>query len=143
MHIPDTDHVVRHVNRKKLRTDECGNVLGILPQALELKPNEEYLSVNWLEYFDGDQKTRLRKTKSAMSADRTLGPTSVLSIGNVANIKSLCSSHGTNVRIAYVPEPPNNPAHSAIYHLHSEELELLDMLASSVFTEFEQIRNIS
>lgn len=142
MHIPDVDHVVRHVNRKRLRTDDRGQVLGILPQALELREGEDFLSVNWLEYFDGNHATQLRETKKAIASDRTLGPTSALSIGNIASIKSVCKSHGTKVRIAYAPQK-QNPAHSAIYHLHRDDLELLDMLTSDVFTEVVQIRDIN
>ena len=49
--VPNDSHVMRYVRKRHLRRDENGNVLGILPQALELREGEEYLSVTWLENF--------------------------------------------------------------------------------------------
>lgn len=44
--IRDDGHVVRHCKRNHIDTDGTP-----LPAAFELRVNEEYLSVNWLEYF--------------------------------------------------------------------------------------------
>jgi hypothetical protein len=55
--LPDEDHVVRYVPWGRLRRDEDENVLGFLPQAFQLRQEEDYLSVNWLQYYDGDPET--------------------------------------------------------------------------------------
>ena len=46
--LPDEHHVIRNVSWRRLRRDEDDNVLGFLPQAFQLRADEEYLSVNWL-----------------------------------------------------------------------------------------------
>jgi hypothetical protein len=53
--LPDEDHVMRYVSWARLRRDEDDNILGFLGAAFQLRPDEESLSVNWLEYFDGDR----------------------------------------------------------------------------------------
>jgi len=58
--LPDEDHVMRFVPWGRLRKDEDDNVLGFLGDAFKLKPNEDHLSVNWLEYFGGDEMRRYK-----------------------------------------------------------------------------------
>jgi hypothetical protein len=58
--LPDEDHVIRYVPWGRLRKDEDDNVLGFLPQAFQLRPEEDYLSVNWVEYHDGDRESQIR-----------------------------------------------------------------------------------
>ena len=45
----DAHHVIRYVRKNLLRRDENGNILGLLPQALELREHEDALSISWLE----------------------------------------------------------------------------------------------
>lgn len=59
--LPDGDHIMRHIPWSKLRKDENDNVLGFLPQAFQLRPQENSLSVNWLEFFDGNHAARTKK----------------------------------------------------------------------------------
>ena len=58
--LPDEHHVMRYVPWTRLRKDEDDNVLGFLGDAFKLKPNEDHLSVNWLEYFDGDRDMKIQ-----------------------------------------------------------------------------------
>lgn len=52
--IPDSDHIARHVPWSKLRKDEDDNVLGVLGEAFRRREGEGALSVNWVEYFEGE-----------------------------------------------------------------------------------------
>jgi hypothetical protein len=85
----DEDHVVRHVPWGRLRRDDDDTVVGILPQALQRRPDEESLSVSWLEYFS-DPATRIRDTVWAIRRSRTVGGKSAFAIGNVRKIKDTC-----------------------------------------------------
>ena len=136
--LPDTDHVMRYVPWARLRKDENENVIGILPQAFELRPEEESLSVNWLEYFDGDRGRRIRDSVEMFRSTRNVGKKSAFGIGNVGKIKETCGANGASVRVVYEPET-NNPAHSAIRRLPRDDLVLLEVLAADTFVEL--VRN--
>jgi hypothetical protein len=137
--LPDEDHVMRYVPWTKLRRDEDENVIGFLPHAFELRPEEESLSVNWLEYFNGDRENRIRDSVKIFRNTRNVGKKSAFGIGNVGQIKATCGANGALVRIVYEPEP-NNQAHSAIRRLPRDDLGLLEALAADAFVEL--VRNV-
>jgi len=134
--LPDDHHVIRYVPWSKLLKDENDNVIGFLAQAFALRPDEESLSVNWLEYFGGDRKTNIRD--SVLEFRRTLikvGKKSAFGIANVKKIKDTCSAvAGVRVRVVYEPSK-NNPTHSGIRRLPRDDLTLLDALAEDAFGE--------
>ncbi|MGH6680563.1 MAG: hypothetical protein ACREDL_16905 [Bradyrhizobium sp.] len=135
--LPDEDHILRYVPWTRLRRDSEGNVLGFLPQAFQLREHEEYLSVNWLEFQEGDRPTRVRLSVWAMrdSFERPLGAKSAFAIGNVGRIKEICQAAGSRIRIVHEPDEPKNRGHSAIRRLPRENLTLLEALAADAFVE--------
>ena len=134
MNLPDGDHVMRYVPWSRLITDETGNILGIFPHAFQLRGGETYLSVNWIEYFEGDSERR--KCASVLAFRRTLqvGPKSAFGIGNVGEVKKVCSDSGAKARIIH-RKRKDNEAHSAIYGIPPDDLNLLQSLAQDVFIE--------
>lgn len=135
--IPDEDRVMRHVPWARLRKDEDGNVLGILPQALQLRPQEEYLSVNWVEFYDGDEQTRIQNSVWAIrdSFEKPLGPKSGFAIANVGTIKEVSVASGSRVRVTHEPKDDVNPAHAGIRQMPRDDLALLEAMATDAFTE--------
>ena len=134
-YVPDEDSVVRHCP-SQLCIWEGEVIVGVFPQAFELRKDlgEEYLSTSWLEYFPGSRTERLRSTVKALSAMRTVRKRHGMAIGNVAMIKSACNSFGLRIRI--VNEPKDlNPAYAAIRRYKSDDLSLLDLLATSAWAE--------
>lgn len=134
--LPDEDHIIRYVPWGRLRKDEDDNVLGFLPQAFQRKHDEDYLSVNWIEFHDGDRDTQIRLSVWAIrgSFDNPLGGKSAFAIGNVCKVKGISAKAGSRVRIVHEPEP-NNPAHSGIRRLPRDDLTLLEALAADAFVE--------
>ncbi len=132
--LPDEDHVMRYVPWSRLRRDENEHVIGFLGQAFELRSDESELSVNWLEYFDGDKDRRIRESVRVLRNSRKVGSKSAYGIGNVGQIKRICEAGGTQVRIVYAPEE-NNLAHSVIRRLPRDDSSLLEALAADAFTE--------
>ncbi len=68
--IADEHHFIRYCEGRVIQTDDNGVIVGIFPQAMELKtyPNkqvEQYLSGSYYEYHPG---TREEKLKSAAAA---------------------------------------------------------------------------
>ena len=113
--LPDDDHVMRYVPWGKLRRDgdDNDNVLGFLGTAFKLKPDEDSLSVNWLEYFEGDRDAKIQASVRTFRSTLTVGTKSAFGIGHVRKVKEVCRSRGVNVRIVYEPTD-NNKSHSGI-----------------------------
>ena len=132
--LPDNDHVMRYVPWGKLRRDEDDKVLGFLGEAFNLRPNEDSLSVNWLEYFNGDREAQIQASVITFRRTITVGTKSAFGVGNVAKIKGVCRSRGATVRIVYEPTD-DNPSHSGIRRLPRDDAILLDALAADAFVE--------
>ena len=73
MDLPDGDHVMRHVPFARLRKDEDGNIVGFLPDAFALRPDEKELSVNWLEHFRGTHKKNIHSSVEIFRKTRDVG----------------------------------------------------------------------
>jgi hypothetical protein len=132
--LPDDHHVMRYAPWGKLRRDEDDNVLGFLGEAFKLRPDEDSLSVNWLEYFDGDHEAQIQASVKMFRRTITVGIKSAFGVGNVAKIKEVCRARGASVRIVYEPTD-DNPSHSGIRRLPRDDEILLDSLAADAFAE--------
>jgi hypothetical protein len=133
--LPDDHHVMRFVPWNRLLRDDVDNVIGFLPQAFALRPGEESLSVNWLEYFGGDRITNIRDSVLKFRGTYKVGKKSAFGIANVKKIGDTCSATaGVKVRVVYEPSR-KNPAHSGIRRLPRDDLTLLDALAVDAFSE--------
>ncbi len=133
--LPDDHHVMRYVPWNRLRRDEDDNVIGFLGQAFALKPGEESLSVNWLEYFCGDRESNIRDSVIEFRRTIKVGKKSAFGIASVKKVKDTCSATaGVKVRVVYEPSE-YNPAHSGIRRLPRDDFTLLDALAADAFSE--------
>lgn len=123
---------MRHVAWPRLRRDENDVVLGLLPQAFQLREDEDALSVNWLERTSGDENEQLR-TAARLIRDsqrsKKLSPKSRLAVAQVGVVHDVCRNHGTRVRIIHEPVEGNEP-HSSIRQLPREDLVLFEALAA-------------
>ena len=132
--LPDDDHVMRYVPWGKLRRDEDDNIVGFLGEAFKLRPDEDALSVNWLEYFEGDREARIQASVRTFRSTLRVGTKSAFGVGNVAKIKEVCRARSARVRIVYEPRE-DNQSHSAIRRLPRDDAILLDALAADAFAE--------
>ncbi len=140
--IIDEDHVMRHVPHKKLIRDEDGNPIGgFFPEAFKLrpatklKPAEKNLSVNWLEYFNGNHEENIKRSIQKFRDTREIGKNSKCGYGTalVKIIKGVCDEHGAiKVRIL-LNESPNNKSHSSISSLPKDNDALYEALAVVAF----------
>ena len=133
MKLPPTDYVARHVPWARLRKDEDDNVLGLLPQAFQLRPDELGLSVNWLEHYPGDHKARIQAVVNNLRANLDIRPKSAFGIGNVGALEQRCNDNGTPVKIVYAPTK-GIPSHALIKDMQ-DDLALLSLIAEDVFKD--------
>jgi hypothetical protein len=141
MQLPATDHVVRHVPWTRLRKDEEDNVLGLLPEAFQLRPEELGLSVNWLEYYPGNRGDQIKAVAKDIRSGRGIGPKSGFAIGNVGTLCTSCKDYGAPLKVVFSPTK-RLLSHSLIKNLRDDDLALLSLIAEDVFVEFIQSKNI-
>lgn len=132
--LPDDDHILRYVPWQRVAKDADDNVLGILAQAFELRPDEEGLSVNWLERVSGNLDQRLRTAVQLMSGTMNIGSKGRLAQLNVGNTKRIALNHQAKIRIVHDPEIGNEP-HSSIRQLPREDAILREALAREAVTD--------
>lgn len=132
--IPNDHHVMRYVRRKGLRRDENGIVLGILPQALELRPKEEFLSVTWLEHFSLEYEEGFIEASKAICKTLEVKKKDGFSVSKVEDIFKGCASFDVKIRILHEPEEENS-GHVAVRRFPRDNIELLDLLAAESFID--------
>lgn len=108
--IPDSNHVLRYC---KPRTVTNGK---IAESAFDFRPGEEFLSVNWMEYFgDITANAQVEKVREDMSKSLNLSANGRFAMVNVGDVKK----HIESAEVKHLPEP-ENPSHAGIY-VHGED----------------------
>ena len=126
--LPDEHHVVRHCRPSCVGTDDLPT-----PAAFYLRPDEPYLSVNWLEYFG------LRNTHDAVGKIREsfmahgfgLGKRAKFASLQIDDIKRTLRQH-TQSRPRFTHQPTEkNCSHSGIFDWpHGEDILEAILLAA-------------
>jgi len=86
-----------------------------MADAFVPKPNEEDLSVNWLEVFGKlPQQQAIDCIRSVLQGKLTIKPRGRLAVLNVGAVKDAARrTDGCNLRVNYQPEG-NDPSHAGI-----------------------------
>ena len=114
--LPAGDHAARHCRQNDLHYN--GKIPdGILECALV--PDEDGLSVTWLEFFKGsDRKANMVGVRSAITAVLTPKPSNRLAVLNVGKIEQAGKAHSAGglqvIEDPYTDPPPGNPAHALV-----------------------------
>lgn len=142
--IPDDHHIARHVPWNKLRKDHNDNVIGVLGEAFQLRPTERYLSATHLECFPGTYDQQKELIVKEVRKYFNVKPKSYFAIGKVGDIKALCHKE-RNLKLRIVSFPTNcrtlsgspfkNKSHVSIAPLPSEDMKLLELIASEVWND--------
>lgn len=126
--LPGQDHIMRYIPSARLRRDEDGNVLGILPQAFLYRDGENHLSVNWLEFFKKNKATNLINCVLLQRKTLSVGKNSAYAVAVVDMVNQVCVKKRKPARIVYHPTEAN-PAHAAFHVQHNEDLNIMSELA--------------
>ncbi len=135
-YLRDEERIVRFVPWSKLRRDEDDNVLGPLPQAFELREDEEYLSVTWCEYFNGGDDERLRCAIEAVrNSALTVGRKARFAVGNVGDVREAVEGRPNARKLRMIHQPEDdNQAHAALRHWPRSDHDLLALLAEDAWS---------
>ena len=127
--LPDADHVARYCRPS--------TVAGGMPTtgAFTLRAEEDYLSVNWLEYFGAaDVRTAVQLTGAAVARQLELRANGRLAVLNVGAARhAIAHDAGSGLRIEHMPTDAD-PSHSAMFadgaHRTRIAVELVALISS-------------
>ncbi len=135
--LPNDDHVVRYAKPTSVRED--GSVDG---SEFRLRPSDKGLSVNWLDYYQGIDKSQ-QLDKVRQSSRLTMRPNGRLAELNVGVTKRYVQVRQNTLRFVHVPLAAEgvyqpDPSHGEISGLppgDSPEAALIgDMIAECIET---------
>ena len=117
--IPDSDHVVRYCSPKHVDKGR------IAESAFELRSNDKYFSVNWLECFEQfNDNERLKAIENSLDITvKSDGKFAQIHVGNA-------KQKNKDIQIKYKPTLPKNISHAGIHPPSKENLESTLLLAN-------------
>ncbi len=124
--LPDQDHISRYCRPKTLQEDGQPSRASFM-----LRPDEEFLSVNWLEYFDlPDRQAQITQVRQVIRLKlQAKAKIAVLNVGGI-----LDRIHRNSARVLAVLHEPeqDNPSHSGIHGYTHEDDLVADLIAEEV-----------
>jgi hypothetical protein len=104
--------------------------------AFMLRPGEEYLSLNWLEYLQLlDRMSEIRTVREIYSKKLTITANAriaVLNVGVTRTQVELGSPDARIVQMLHEPIEPDDPSHSGIYNMRYDDELIAELIAESV-----------
>ena len=131
--IPPEDHVSRYCRGGSL---DNGCVTGA---SFLLRADEEYVSVNWLEYLQKpNREAQIAEVQRVLTTKLSPGSKAkiaVLNVGETIENVRLKSPDRRTLRVRHRPdEPPefSDPSHSGIFDTTLDEQHIVELLAEAV-----------
>ncbi len=118
--LPDEDNVLRHVRYSQKQGED-----GADGSAFRLAPDEEGLSVNWIEFFPNTGKSQAI-ANIREQIQRRLGGQSIFAELNIDDVKQCLRQNGWQVSVVHSPQEARgdfgpDPSHSEIRGLPPRE----------------------
>jgi hypothetical protein len=127
--IPDPDHIARFCRPMQVSD---GQVQAV---AFMLRPGEESLSVNWLEFLNcPNRDSELTEIRNIYSAKLNVGARAKLAVINVGEVceKVLTESPDRrNIEVLHDPME-DDPSHSGIYNLEPDGELIAELILETV-----------
>lgn len=127
--LADSQHVARYCRPRDIGSD------GIpIPTAFRLRPGEEYLSTNWLEYFhDSERSTQINGVRRALSGKGfRVSRNAAFAVLNVGSTTAQCGNT-LNIDIQFVAlGESHDPSHTGIYGYVAQNAAVAELLAGLV-----------
>lgn len=128
--IPDQNHIARFCRPMQAPEGQ------IQATAFMLRPDEESLSVNWLEFLDcSNRKSEITKIRTIYSETfTTVGARAKIAILNVGEVRKKVlteSPDGRNLEVRHDPLV-NDPSHSGIYKLKQDDELIAELILETV-----------
>jgi hypothetical protein len=132
--IPINNHVSRYVSGSKIT--RSGRITGA---AFELRPKENALSVNWLEYLGlEDRNLEIQEIRKVFVAKGwNLRPEARFTVLNVGETKAHVRQESDDNRVLPILHHPSlkDDSHSRIYNVPRDDPAIGDMIAELIEDE--------
>lgn len=125
--LPDEDHISRYCKFKSLVNDQPSGA------SFMLRTDDEFLSVNWLEYF-GLKDCQEQMSQVRQNIRLNLAPRAKFAVLNVGNVINYVRENGPDNRVLSVLHEPeeDDPSHSGIHGYGFEDDWVADLIAEVV-----------
>jgi len=130
--IPDPDHIARFCRPMQAPDGQ------IQATAFMLRSDEEYLSVNWLEYLNCSSRDQeINEARNIYSKKFTVGARAKIVVLNVGEVREKVLTESPDKRnIEVLHEPIENdvyePSHSGIYNLKQDNELIAELILETV-----------
>lgn len=130
--LPQTDHIARYC--RPIHAPN-GQVQG---SAFLMRPVDEHLSVNWLEYFNfSSRQEEINEVRNVYASKLRVGANAKLAILNVGQVKEKVLSESEdrrNLEILHDPieDDPPDPSHSGVYNLRLDDELIAELILETV-----------
>lgn len=108
--------------------DETGKIIPIGVNASIFQPDEDGLSVGWLEYFEGTSEFQMSQVIDCMKARRTVRKSHRLALFNAGEILKCGKQVGIDIKVIHDPQD-NYECHSLVTGYDSTKTELMALIA--------------
>jgi hypothetical protein len=132
--LPPEHHVLRHCRKGDLKCDPDGTIRGVFPDAFA--PDEDGISVTWMDYFGGSPPEQLEAARAAMDRGRRLRASNRLAKLKVSTI--LAAGEAVKRILAVVHDPIEQPperanlGHSLVQGIAADDDDLRNRIANAV-----------
>ena len=125
--LPDKDHISRYCKFKSLVNDQPSGA------SFMLRTDDEFLSVNWLEYF-GLKDCQEQMSQVRQNIRLNLAPRAKFAVLNVGNVINYVRENGPDNRVLSVLHEPeeDDPSHSGIHGYGFEDDWVADLITEVV-----------
>ena len=131
--VPPAHHVLRHCRQGDLKVED-GTIKGVYPDAFE--PDDDGISVTWMEYFGGSPIEQLAAARAAMDRGRRLRASNRLAKLKVSAILAAGEAVKRVLSVVHDPieQPPEreNLGHSLIGGIATDDDDLRNRIANGV-----------
>ncbi len=131
--VPDDDHISRLCSGITINPD--GTVNGAAFQLRPGRPDEDHVSVNWLEFLElPNREAEISAIREVLASKLRLGAKAKLAVLNVGEMRDYVaqeSPDNRNLRVLHWPED-NDPSHGGIYDLPTDDNLIADLIAETV-----------
>lgn len=139
--LDEKHHVLRNVGSRKYR--KAGDELVVFPAAFRLrlrsefappkKEDEKYISVSWVEYFDGSLLERVKNILATIRKIRGVNKSTALVVLNVGKIIACGKRSNTDLTVWHEPKLLNQ-AYGAVRGMRLNHQDN-DRLPTSILAE--------
>ena len=135
VYLDELHHIVRQVAYGRQVRGADGEILGVNYNAFALREIdgklEEYLSVAWCEFFDGETCEQRMKTINQLRSARSDKASTVYWIAKISEMRSALGGHGFRA----ISEPIGSFTSHAALRRWPTEFDLLGKLAAETLAD--------